>query len=95
MTNDGTKPDDLLDEVDALRTEVERFNNHRFVRIQNSPWRLFFYRFILGVATGFGTVFGATVMVSFAIYWLQGIDWLPLIGDWAGQIATEMKAGTE
>jgi len=95
LTNNPTDPDDVLDELNALRVEIEKFNNHRFVRIQNTPWRLFLNRFVMGLATGLGTVFGATVLVSLAIYWLQGIDWLPLIGDWAGQIASQMQGGTE
>lgn len=87
--------DALFAELKALRAEVETFNNHRFVRIQNKPWRLFLNRFVMGLATGFGTVFGATVLVSLVIYWLQGIDWLPLIGDWAGQIAEQMQGGND
>ena len=95
LTQNSPEPEALLKELTALRAEIKTFNNHRFVRIQNKPWRLFLNRFIMGLATGFGTVFGATVLVSLAIYWLQGIDWLPLIGDWAGQIAEQMQGVTE
>ncbi len=91
MTNPPAETDPLITEVRALRAEIEIFNTHRFVRIQNKPWRLFFNRFLMGIAMGFGTVFGATVLVSVVIYSLQGIDWLPIIGDWASEIATQMQ----
>ncbi|NOR62354.1 MAG: hypothetical protein GQ535_07675 [Rhodobacteraceae bacterium] len=91
MATPPAETDNLIAEVRALRAEIETFNNHRFVRVQNKPWRLFFNRFLMGLAMGFGTVFGATVLVSVVIYSLQGIDWLPIIGDWASEIATQMK----
>ena len=81
----------VAEEIEALRREVERLNSHRFIRIQNSPWRLFGYRFMSGLFTGFGTVIGATLLVSLVVYWLQGIDWIPVIGDWAAEIASRIE----
>ena len=44
-----------------------------------------------GLATGLGTVIGATLLVSVLVYWLQGINWVPVLGDWASQIADRIE----
>jgi len=83
--------DDMAKEIAGLRREVERLNSHRFITVHNSLWRLFALRFASGLFTGLGTVIGATVLVSLLVVWLQQIDWLPIIGDWAGQIADQIQ----
>lgn len=81
----------MTDEIAALRREIARLNAHRLVRISNSPWRLLTMRFVSGLVTGLGTVIGATLLVSVLVWWLQGIDWVPVIGDWAARIATQIQ----
>lgn len=88
---ENSNPTDMADEISALRREIERLNDNRFVRIQNSPWRLLGYRFMSGLFTGLGTVIGATLLVSMLVWWLQGINWIPVIGDWAAQIAARIE----
>ena len=44
-----TDDPDLAREVAALRSEIALLNRHRFVRVQNSLWRLFAYRFAIGL----------------------------------------------
>jgi hypothetical protein len=90
-SKDDSNQPDVVEEIAALRREVERLNGHRFIRIQNSPWRLLGYRFMSGLFTGLGTVIGATLLVSVLVWWLQGINWIPVIGDWAAQIATRIE----
>lgn len=84
--------ENLQQEINALRQEVERFNNHRFVKVQNSRWRLLLQAFARGLAVGLGTVIGASILVSGLLYLLSQIDFVPVIGDWATQIADEIKA---
>jgi len=86
-------PADLVKELHALRTEVARLNGQRFVRIQNSTWRMMNQSFLRGLAMGLGTVVGATVLVSFILYFLSQIDFIPIVGEWAKQIAAEIRAG--
>jgi hypothetical protein len=83
-----TKPeDDLKTELAALRQEVARFNDHRFVRIENSVLRMLLYQFSRGLAFGLGTVVGASVLVSVVGYFLSQIDFVPILGEWAAAIA--------
>ncbi|MEM9550356.1 MAG: DUF5665 domain-containing protein [Pseudomonadota bacterium] len=81
-------------ELRALREELARFNAHRFVRVQNS-WGLMLLQALLrGMAVGLGTVIGASILVSALLYMLSQIDFLPIIGDWAKEIAAEIRAST-
>lgn len=91
MLNDQDADHDLASEISALRREVERLNEHRFIALHNSPVRLISYQFARGLAFGFGTVVGASIFVSLIGYMLASIDFIPVIGEWASQIAAEMN----
>ncbi|SIO47925.1 hypothetical protein SAMN05444722_2474 [Rhodovulum sp. ES.010] len=81
----------LANEVAALRREVEALNGQRFFYINGSVWRLMGVQFLRGLAMGLGTVVGATALVSVIAYSLSQIDFIPIIGDWAGDIAREIE----
>lgn len=82
---------ELHQEIERLTAEVKRLNGHRFVRVQNSLWRLIALQFARGLAFGLGSVVGATLLVSALAYSLRHIDFVPIIGDWAAKIATEIN----
>lgn len=82
---------DLHKEVAALRVELARLNRHKFVTLHNAPLRLLGFQFLRGIAMGFGTVVGATILVSLAAFLLSQIDFVPIIGEWATRIAEEIK----
>ena len=82
----------LKSEIESLRQEVARLNNHRFVKIHNSTLRLVWFQLLRGLAFGLGSVLGATILVSVAAYVLSNIDFLPIIGDWASQIARQIDS---
>lgn len=86
--------DGIEAELKALRKEIATFNAHRFVRVQNSLPRMVLQSFARGLAVGLGTVVGASVLVSVLLYFLSQIDFLPIIGDWAQDIAGEIRAST-
>lgn len=91
MTDDTTQPD-LRDEVRGLREEVRRLNNHRYIRLHDSPVKLGLFQLYRGLAFGLGSVLGATLLVSVAAFLLSKIDFIPIIGDWATDIAREIDA---
>ena len=84
--------DRLEEEIAALRAELQVLNAHRYLHIQNSRWRMMGHAFLRGLATGLGTVVGATVLVSIMVYALSQIDFIPIVGDWATRIADEIQA---
>ena len=82
----------LAFEVRTLRAEVERMNNHRFIKLHDSLWKLGLFQLYRGLAFGLGSVLGATLLVSIVAYMLGSIDFVPVLGDWAKQILEEIKA---
>ena len=79
-------PDDLKQEIEALRAEVARLNDHRFLRTYNSVPRFLLFSFMRGLAVGLGTVLGATLLLSMLISILAQIEFVPILGEWAREI---------
>ncbi len=77
--------------LQTLTREVERLNNHRFIRVQNSFWRSIAFQFMRGLAFGLGSVMGATILVSLLAWWVSQFEFLPIVGDWAAQIAKQIE----
>ncbi|MFU8776884.1 MAG: DUF5665 domain-containing protein [Roseovarius sp.] len=92
MSGDTGPSDELTREVAALRREMERLNAHRFIRVHNSIPRMLAFNLARGLAVGLGTVLGATVLLSAMIWALSQIEFLPIIGEWAAQVAAEVRA---
>lgn len=74
------------DDLASLKAEVHKMNSHRFIRMHNSLSKLIWFNFMRGLAFGLGSVIGATVLVSILVYLLRGIDFIPIIGDWATEV---------
>ncbi|MBU2935987.1 MULTISPECIES: DUF5665 domain-containing protein [Pacificibacter] len=81
-------------DIEKLSQEVARLNAHRFIRLHDSTWRLMWFNFLRGLAFGFGSVAGATIVVSIVGYILNQIEVVPIIGEWAKQIAAEIMIDT-
>lgn len=86
----GPSPDTIA-ELKALNKELKILNAHRFVRVHNSVARLIGFNFLRGLAFGLGTVLGASVLLSLVVWSLSQIEFLPIIGEWAAEIARQMQ----
>jgi len=82
---------DLTQELRLVRAELARLNSHRFIRIHNSLPRLILFQFARGLALGLGTVIGATLLFSAAVYLLSTIDFIPILGQWATEIVRQIE----
>ena len=82
--------DDQADAMRALAREVERLNAHRFIKVHNSIWRLVGFQFLRGLAFGLGSVLGASILVSVLAWWVSQFEFLPIIGEWASELAKEI-----
>ena len=87
----GASEDELRNEIAALRTEVARLNAHRFIRIQNSLFRMVMFNLLRGLAFGLGSVLGASVLLSFFVWSLSQVEFIPIIGEWAAQILEQVE----
>lgn len=79
-------------DVATLTLELQRLNSGGFIRMHNSWLRLITVQFVKGLALGLGTVVGATLLVSMLVLILSNIDFLPIIGEWAAEIARQMES---
>lgn len=82
----------MRDELRALRREVARLNNHNFIRMHDSLMRLLAFNLARGLAFGLGTVLGASVLLSMLAWAMSQVEFLPLIGEWAAEIARQMQS---
>jgi len=80
--------EDVLADV---RDELQRLNNHSYLVNNATIFRMVFYQILRGLAFGLGSVIGATFLVSVLVYFLSGMDFIPIIGEWASEIATEIQ----
>ena len=86
------RAESVKDDIHALRRALERLNSHKFIQMHNRSMRLLAFTFARGLAFGLGTFLGASLLLSVAAWALAQIDFLPIIGDWAKQIAAEIQS---
>ena len=86
-TNDTT----LVEEVQALRAEVERLNEQRYFQIESSLWHVAFWNLVRGLAWGLGSVLGATLLISYLVQMLGSIDFIPVLGEWGQRLIEEIQ----
>ncbi|WP_136442972.1 DUF5665 domain-containing protein [Pacificoceanicola onchidii] len=91
MPSDTEQSQPLQQEISRLTTEVQRLNQHRFIRVQNSVPRLILFQFVRGLAFGLGTVVGASALVSIIVLLLSQVEFIPILGDLATQIIQEIQ----
>lgn len=84
-------PPRLEDEVRALREELTLLREHQMFVLYQSVPRVLLFRFATGMAVGLGTVIGATVLLSFLVWTLSQIEFIPIIGQWATEIREVMS----
>ncbi|MBI5151903.1 hypothetical protein HZA39_00030 [Candidatus Peregrinibacteria bacterium] len=77
--------DKLSRSVDNLVYTVANFSD-------NKPWKAFRIAILKGIAFGFGSILGATVVVAIFVYILGKIKFVPLIGDFVQNLLEYMKA---
>ncbi|NVO22574.1 hypothetical protein HJ526_00240 [Donghicola sp. C2-DW-16] len=77
-------------DIQKLTAEIAKLNNHKFLRAHDSYHKMMLFQLLRGISFGLGSVLGATILVSFVGFWLSKIEFVPLIGDYAAQIAREI-----
>lgn len=90
-----TAPEDVRGELRALRRELARLNSHGFIRMHDSLPRVLAFNFARGLVFGLGTVLGASVLLSVVAWSLSQVEFLPIIGEWAAEIARQMESAAE
>lgn len=77
-------------DISGLTEELRKLNGHRFMRVNATVRAAMWYQFLRGLAFGFGSVVGATIVVSLVGFILGQMEVVPVIGDWATEIGREI-----
>ena len=84
------KPKHVDPDEDPLVREIRELRTIHFFRKQRTWPRMIWYNVVRGMAFGFGSLVGATVIVSLVIAILspvvQQVDFIPLLSDWISKI---------
>ena len=80
--------------LEDIREALDTLNQHKFVRLYNSTFKLLWLQFLKGIAFGLGSVLGATIVVSLLISILGQIEFLPIVGEWAREIMLGIQQST-
>ena len=83
--------EDILIELQLAKQELEKLNAHKLVQATNTLSGLLFFMFLKGIAFGFGTVVGATIVVSLLVYLLSPFELVPVVGDWVARVVEEVQ----
>jgi hypothetical protein len=84
-------PESLEAEVRALRQELTFLREHQMFRVYQSVRKVLLFRLAIGMATGHGTVVGATLLLSVIIWMLSQIAFVPILGDFSAQMAQRIQ----
>ncbi|EPX79667.1 DUF5665 domain-containing protein [Salipiger mucosus] len=78
-----------------LADALETLNAQKVLRINASKGRMMWFQFLRGAAFGLGSFLGASVGVSLLITLLAQVEFVPILGDFAGQIIQQIDTDTE
>lgn len=78
-------------EISALRAEVAQLNRSKAMRLHSSWMRIMVFNLVRGLMVGLGTVIGASILLSFLIWSLSQIEFVPIIGEWATEIIEQVE----
>lgn len=68
--------------------------NRGYTRVHISTWKVILNNFLGGLAWGFGTVLGATLVVALVVIALTRLGGIPLIGDFLSNILETIQSPT-
>jgi len=80
-------------DIALLVKRLDSLANHWVLRSNRSAGVMLRSQFLRGLAFGFGSVVGATIVVSVVGFMLAQLEVVPVIGDWATQIGRDIMQG--
>jgi hypothetical protein len=91
-TNKTAAENQLVKNLTKLTKEIERLQQLEFIKLIKKPGRLIWYGFLKGVAVGFGSVVGASLVVGVFVFILSKISVVPVIGDAVNAVIEEIDS---
>jgi hypothetical protein len=80
------KIDRIEKKIDTLAQSIDKSRIREYSEIVSNPKRLIYLNFVAGLAKGFGTAIGLTILAAIGIYVLHSWVNLPLIGQYIAKL---------
>jgi len=81
---------ELIKELKDLTKEVGKVKDLEFMKVFKNPVKFLWFSFLKGLMVGFGSVLGATVVVTFFIFLMTKISFVPILGDFVQKVIDEV-----
>jgi hypothetical protein len=95
VTQQEIAPQEMLvklhEQTVQINEQLDKLNNHKLVHTYNSLMRFVWFSLLKGIAVGLGSVLGATVVLSFLVYLLSQMEFIPIVGEWVSSIIEVVK----
>lgn len=85
---------EIDNDVKKISKSIENMHLRPYLETLANPWKVMWLSFLKGIATGFGTIIGATILVSLVIYILSRLivhfGGTPIVGQWLQWIGQQL-----
>lgn len=84
MENQGWEKLDKT--IRALIDLLEDLRSRKYLRMIDTPKKMFAYSFLLGVVRGLGFAIGVSLVFAFLLWALSKLTIVPVVGDWVATL---------
>ncbi len=82
----------LAQATEDLVKQIKKLKKLESFEVLQHPFKFMGYAFLKGIMIGLGSVFAVTVILSFIIFVLSKIELVPIIGDFVGEITSQVQS---
>jgi len=86
---------DLVKAVNDMAKQVETLRDMELLQVLKHPWKLLWYSLLKGLMIGFGSVLGASVLITLFVYLLAQLSHVPVIGNYVDQILSKTETAQQ
>ena len=81
----------MLKQLSEKGYEISEDIGRGYTRVYLSPLRLMLNNFLGGLAWGFGIVLGGTILVALALFLVNSLDNVPIVGKFISNLINSVK----
>ncbi len=81
----------LAQATEDLVKEIKKLKKLETFEVLHHPFKFMGFAFLKGIMVALGSVFAVTVILSFIIFVLSKIELVPIIGDFVGEITSQVQ----
>ncbi len=86
---------DLVKAVREMTKELQTLRDLEPLQILRRPWKLLWFSFLKGLMIGFGSVLGASVLITLLVYLLAQLSNVPVLGSFLDKILSKTETAQQ